>query len=169
MNNSWKHISAGLLVLALVVYWLFWGRILVIDARGKSLDAVVDLSYFEGLHPHMTRTEISNKMGQPTNIDVPYEDKSENYVEIRWMYKRPSGSLNYYVEQTDTPGGTPEYIPNDLGLDGFLRGTPKSLIGRTFVEIHDGTNRLVIRLKGNKKIKAINWYAPRKRQKEKSS
>ncbi len=140
-------------------YWLFWGRILTIDANGKALNEIVNLTYFELLQPDMSRTEISETMGQPTKIDVPYMEKENDYVEIRWIYVRPQGMLNYYVEQEDIPGGSVEFIPNNMDLNDFLLEHPKSLFGKRFIKIIDGENHLMtIRIKGNKKIKKVNWY-----------
>ncbi len=155
-------ITIGITLFFLIFYWLFWGRILTIDTQDKDLSDIVNLTYFEALHPNMSRTEISVKMGQPTKIDVPYEEKENDYIEIRWIYERPKGLLNYYVEQEDIPGGSVEYIPNDMNLDDFLLVAPKSLFGKKFIRINNGRNHLItIKLKGNKKIKEINWYTPK--------
>ena len=152
-------ITIGITLFLLLFYWMFWGRILTIDTQDKNLSDFVNLTYFEGLHPNMSRTEISNKMGQPTIIDVPYEEKENDYIEIRWIYERPKGLLNYYVEQEDIPGGSVEYIPNDMNLNEFLFVVPNFMILKKFIEINNGKNHLItIKLKGNNKIKEINWY-----------
>ncbi len=161
MKKLWENrgIIIGIILFLLFFYWLFWGRILKIDTGDRDLGGIVNLTYFEDLHPDMTRTEISEKMGQPTKIDVPDIDEEINYIEIRWIYERSEGLLNYYVEQEDIPGGSVEYIPDDMNLNEFLLVAPKSLFGKKFVEINNGDNHLMtIRLKGNKKIKEINWY-----------
>ncbi len=146
-----------LILICVIIYWLVWGRILKIDIKTQDLDDVVDTSYFEELYPNMSRTEISEKIGQPTLIDVPYQD--EDYVEIRWIYERENGTLSYYVMQEDVPGGSIEYIPNDMYISDFLAVTPEKLFGKRFIEINSGNNHLItIKVKGNKKIKTINWY-----------
>ena len=152
-------IIIGFILLLSLVYWLFWGRIITIETNGKNLNKIVNLECFELLQPDMSRTEISEKMGQPTKIDVPYVEKENDYVEIRWIYERPKGLLNYYVEQEDIPGGSVEYIPNNMDLNNFLMDVPKSLFGKKFIEINDKKNHLItIKLKRNKKIRTINWY-----------
>ncbi len=149
----------GIILFSLFLYWLFWGRILTINTNGRDLSKIVNLSYFENLHPNMTRTEISEKMGQPAEIDVPDIDRASDYVEIRWIYKRPSGFLNYYVEQEDIPGGSVEYVPNNMELNEFLLVPLKSLFGKKFIEINNKDSHLItISLESDKRIKKINWY-----------
>lgn len=157
-----KGIIVGIILLLLIslgFYWLFWGRNLIININNRDLSEVVNMSYFEVLYPDMTRTEISGKMGQPTKIDVPDIDEEVNYVAIRWIYERPNGLLNYYVEQEDIPGGSVEYIPNSMHLSEFLFVEYESLLGKRFVEIvNDGNHLMTIRLKEGGEIEKINWY-----------
>lgn len=152
-------IIIAIIIFIYFLYWLHWGRILVIDIGDNQLSEVINLDYFESLHPDMSRTEISQKMGQPTMIDVPDVDEDIDYIEIRWIYERPEGSLNYYVMQKDIPGGSVEYIPEDMVLNKFLFNPPKSLFGKSFVEIRSNKDKLMtIRMGWDKKVKKINWY-----------
>ncbi|MFC1609108.1 hypothetical protein ACFL2R_02110 [Patescibacteria group bacterium] len=78
-----KIASSWLVILVIAicfVYWLFWGRILSIDIKNQPLGEIVNLCYFESLYPDISRSEISQKIGQPGMIDVPYTE--EDYVEI---------------------------------------------------------------------------------------
>jgi hypothetical protein len=154
-----KIITIIIILFFLFLYWLLWGRTLTIDIGGKDLDKIVNLKYFEGLYPNMTRTEISEKMGQPTKMDVGDIDKKINYIEIRWIYERPNGSLNYYVEQEDVSGGSVEYIPNNMELNEFLLIPQESLFGKKFIEINNKDSHLItISIGESKRIKKINWY-----------
>lgn len=144
-------------------YWLFWGRILVLETQGVPLSSIVELSYFELLHPDMSRSEIDEKMGQPTRIDVPYVESDGSgevdYAEIRWIYERQNAQLSYYVEEEDVPGGSVEYIPEKMKLSDFFKRLPGRLFGRQFIEIRSGDEKIMfIRLKKGDEIRKINWY-----------
>lgn len=156
-----KRLAAGAIFLLplLLIYWLFWGRILLIDTGGHDLSEFFDLTCFEVLRPDMTRSEITRKMGQPQETDIPY--KEPDYVEVRWIYKRPKGLLNYYVEKDDSPGGSVEFVPNRMTIDEFMKTPLGSLTGKRFIEVRRGKKLLMsIRLKHDRVIKEITWFTP---------
>lgn len=147
----------------MVFFWFVRGRTVVLNLNGRELASVVDLSFFSPLMPEMRRSEIRALLGEPERVhvtDVEYDDNGEvEYQEIRWVFPRDSGILAYYVEEYDTPGGSVEYIPENMTVTDLFRVPVLIGLGKRFIEVRDQGRCLIDVCLGDKdRIERINWY-----------
>lgn len=160
-----KPISIILLVVVVgsILFWLIRGRVVVVRLQGRELSDVVDLNCFAGLRPDMKRSQIHAVMGEPDRVhvtDIEYDEDGEiEYQEIRWAYLCKGGVLAYYVEEYDVPGGSVEYVPENMRVSDFFRLPVHVGFGERFVEVQGGDRHLLtVQLKSRDRIEKINWY-----------
>ncbi len=131
-----------------------------IDLGTNQLEDILDICFFEGLIPLMSKQDVVAIIGNTTQIYVENED-GEKYE--RWVWGRPRGIINYYFEPTKDGGiGSPEFLPNNLTVDELffkplqfhLEPNKKHLI-----EIKGKDKRLFVTVRTfGKTVKRINYY-----------
>ena len=129
-----------------------------LDLRGRPLEAVVDLSYFEGVAPDMTKQEVTEILGKTAQVHLEKDGDEESE---RWEWGRPKGIINYYFERTPDGGqGSAEYLPNHLTAAELLRDSlPFEMRDdKTYLnKVKGETALLTVTLKGDAVVK-VNYY-----------
>lgn len=105
-----------LLLLAVGVFiYIFKIETYYIDLGDNQLKDVLDMHFFEGVKPIMTKQDVIRILGKTTRIHIEREDGDKHE---RWEWGRPQGIMNYYFEPTQDGGiGTPEFLPNNLSVN----------------------------------------------------
>jgi len=163
MKRTWIIVAIVIVALAAVFFWLVRGRMIVVDLKGQDLGTLVDLSCFHPLKPDMRRSEIRSLVGEPERVhvtDMEYDKNGEvEYQEIRWVFPRADGVLAYYVEEYDTPGGSVEYVPQNMTVENLFIVPVSIGFGKRFIEVRNQGRCLIqVRLRGAETIEKINWY-----------
>lgn len=149
--------------MSVVLFRFVRGSTVVLNIEGQKLDSIIDLSCFHPLKPDMCRSEIKLRIGEPKRVHVTDMQYDENgnveYQEIRWVFPRTDGVLAYYVEEYDTPGGSVEYVPQNMIVDDLFKMSVPIGLGKHFIEVRNQGRCLIqVCLKDEKAIEKINWY-----------
>ncbi len=160
-----KRYIIGIIILLLVIAGGAFIHFLRIDTHNidlgtNQLEDVLDMHFFEGLVPLMSKQDVVAILGNTTQI---HEESEAGEKYERWMWGRPHGIINYYFEPTEDGGiGTPEFLPNKLTVDElffkplqfYLEPNKKHLIE---IKGKDKRPFVTVRTFG-KTVKRINYY-----------
>ena len=142
------------------IYWLSWGRIIFIDAKGERIERFVDVSFFYPLKPDMSRRQIDSLVGQPLEMKAYCScyDGSVDESGITWIYKEEEGMIHYYVsELINEKSGTVKFYPENMLLKDFLK-KDYFLLGKRFVEVDNEDKSLIYAKIKKGKIEYVTWY-----------
>jgi len=147
---------------ALIIKVIFEKRYLVplIHLGTNKLEDVLDMRFFEGLVPLMSKNDVVAIIGYTTQV---YEETEDGQKYQRWMCGRPHGVINYYFEPTEDGGiGSPEFLPNNLSTgELFLKPLKFHLEPdeKHLIEIKGKNERPFVTVRTNgKTVKRINYY-----------
>jgi hypothetical protein len=131
-----------------------------IDLGTNQIDDVVDMHFFEGVVPLMSKQDVIAILGNTTQI---YEESEGGEKYERWTWGRAHGIINYYFEPTEDGGiGSPEFLPNNLKVDELFFKPLQfdlELNKKHLIEIKGKDKRPFVTVRTfGKTIKRINYY-----------